>query len=159
MAAADAFVESGLYKAGYRNFHLDDCWAGGRNESGYVYPEEAHFPNGMKRVVDYVHGKGLAFGLYTCGGTKTVRPCSPSPRRGDSVCTAMCLASPATTASQATLAALLRFLSHAHARYLPPPPVVVLACAAAAHGRTRLAPPPTVRRGAARVQRLLATGC
>lgn len=26
---------------------------------------------GMKKVVDYVHSKGLAFGLYTCGGTKT----------------------------------------------------------------------------------------
>ena len=25
----------------------------------------------MKPVVDYVHSKGLAFGLYTCGGTKT----------------------------------------------------------------------------------------
>ena len=25
MAAADAFVEVGLYDAGYRHFHLDDC--------------------------------------------------------------------------------------------------------------------------------------
>jgi hypothetical protein len=48
-----------------------DCWAGGRNSSGYVYPEAIHFPNGMKKVVDYVHSKGLAFGLYTCGGDKT----------------------------------------------------------------------------------------
>ena len=27
--------------------------------------------NGMKPVVDYVHSKGLSFGLYTCGGTQT----------------------------------------------------------------------------------------
>ena len=27
--------------------------------------------NGMKPVVDYVHSKGLSFGLYTCGGTET----------------------------------------------------------------------------------------
>ena len=25
----------------------------------------------MKPVVDYVHSKGLSFGLYTCGGTET----------------------------------------------------------------------------------------
>jgi hypothetical protein len=25
MAAADAFVDVGLYAAGYRHFHLDDC--------------------------------------------------------------------------------------------------------------------------------------
>eukprot|EP00041_Stephanoeca_diplocostata_P025697 m.678461 g.678461 ORF g.678461 m.678461 type:complete len:505 (-) comp22804_c2_seq15:2838-4352(-) len=70
-AAADAFMESGLYEHGYRHFHLDDCWAGGRNASGYLYGELDHFPNGMKSVVDYVHSKGLAFGLYTCGGTYT----------------------------------------------------------------------------------------
>jgi alpha-galactosidase len=35
-AAADAFVEVGLYDAGYRHFHLDDCWAGGRNETGFL---------------------------------------------------------------------------------------------------------------------------
>ena len=35
-AAADAFVEVGLYDAGYRHFHLDDCWAGGRNATGFL---------------------------------------------------------------------------------------------------------------------------
>ena len=39
-AAIDAFVspDLGLYEAGYRHFHLDDCWAGGRNASGYLFP-------------------------------------------------------------------------------------------------------------------------
>lgn len=46
-ASVDAFIEVGLYDAGYRHFHLDDCWAGGRNASGYLYPEVDHFPNGM----------------------------------------------------------------------------------------------------------------
>ena len=36
-----------------------------------MYPEKDHFPNGMKPVIDYAHSKGLDFGLYTCGGTKT----------------------------------------------------------------------------------------
>lgn len=53
------------------SFHLDDCWAGGRNASGYLYPELDHFPNGMKPVIDYVHSKNLSFGLYTCAGTYT----------------------------------------------------------------------------------------
>ena len=70
-ASADAFIEVGLYAAGYRHFHLDDCWAGGRNATGYLYPELDHFPNGMKPVVDYVHSKNLSFGLYTCAGTFT----------------------------------------------------------------------------------------
>jgi alpha-galactosidase len=71
MQSIDAFVSVGFYEAGYRHFHLDDCWAGGRYANGSVYPEADHFPNGMKKVVDYAHSKGLAFGLYTCGGTKT----------------------------------------------------------------------------------------
>lgn len=49
-ASADAFIEVGLYDAGYRHFHLDDCWAGGRNATGYLYAELDHFPNGMKPV-------------------------------------------------------------------------------------------------------------
>ena len=69
--AMDAFHEVGLYAAGYRHFHLDDCWAGGRNSTGYVYPEADHWPNGMKPVVDYAHSLNLTFGLYTCAGTKT----------------------------------------------------------------------------------------
>ena len=72
-SAIDAFVspELGLFEAGYRHFHLDDCWAGGRNATGYLYPEKDHFPNGMKTVIDYAHSKGLVFGLYTCAGTET----------------------------------------------------------------------------------------
>ncbi len=72
MAAADAFVEVGLYAAGYRHFHLDDCWAGTeRNATGYLMADPQRFPNGMAPVVAYVHSKGLSFGLYTCSGTLT----------------------------------------------------------------------------------------
>jgi hypothetical protein len=70
--AADAFVQIGLKKAGYRGFHLDDCWADvDRNSSGFLQAERDHFPNTMKPVVDYVHSKGLDFGLYTCAGEFT----------------------------------------------------------------------------------------
>jgi alpha-galactosidase len=71
-ASADAFLKVGLYDAGYRHFHLDDCWADKeRNASGFLQAERDHFPNGMKPVVDYVHSLGLTFGLYTCAGTYT----------------------------------------------------------------------------------------
>ena len=70
-AAADAVVKLGFVDAGYRHFHLDDCWAGPRNSTGFLTPEADHFPNGMKVVADYVHSKGLSFGLYTCAGTET----------------------------------------------------------------------------------------
>ena len=72
-AAVDAFMEVGLYEAGYRTVHLDDCWAdpAGRNSSGFLRPEPDHWPNGLKPVIDYVHSKGLSFGLYTCGGNFT----------------------------------------------------------------------------------------
>jgi len=71
-AAADAFVAVGLKDAGYTGFHLDDCWANvERNSSGHLLAETDHFPNGMGPVVDYVHSKGLDFGLYTCAGSHT----------------------------------------------------------------------------------------
>ncbi|EDQ85648.1 uncharacterized protein MONBRDRAFT_29066 [Monosiga brevicollis MX1] len=69
--AIDDFMSLGFYDHGYRHFHLDDCWAGGRNASGYLYPETDHFPNGLQPLVDYAHSKGLAFGVYTCAGTQT----------------------------------------------------------------------------------------
>ena len=69
--AIDAFHAVGLYDAGYRHFHLDDCWAGGRNATGYLYPEAKHFPNGMAPVIAYAHKANLSFGLYTCAGNFT----------------------------------------------------------------------------------------
>jgi hypothetical protein len=70
-SSVDAFVALGLKDAGYQMIHLDDCWAGPRNATGFLTPEADHFPNGMKVVADYVHSKGLFFGIYTCAGTET----------------------------------------------------------------------------------------
>lgn len=53
-----------------------------------MYPEPDHFPNGMAAVVDYVHSKGMTFGLYTCAGSETCvghRPGSKVLRDGDAV--------------------------------------------------------------------------
>ncbi|MER6914478.1 NPCBM/NEW2 domain-containing protein [Streptomyces sp. NPDC000594] len=69
---ADIFVERGLKAAGYTYVNLDDCWAlPARNAEGKLVPDPVRFPNGIKAVADYVHSKGLKFGIYTSAGTKT----------------------------------------------------------------------------------------
>ena len=69
---ADIFVNKGLKDAGYQYVNIDDCWAEPqRNAQGNLVPNKARFPNGIKAVADYVHSKGLKFGLYTSAGTKT----------------------------------------------------------------------------------------
>lgn len=65
MELADAMVENGLKEVGYEYIILDDLWHGGRDENGKIYPDPQKFPNGMKVVADYVHSKGLKFGIYT----------------------------------------------------------------------------------------------
>ncbi|WP_443048063.1 NPCBM/NEW2 domain-containing protein [Streptomyces sp. H39-S7] len=69
---ADIFVSQGLKSAGYNYVNIDDCWAlPNRDASGNLVPDPARFPNGIKSVADYVHSKGLKFGLYSSAGTKT----------------------------------------------------------------------------------------
>lgn len=69
---ADKFVELGLKDAGYEYIVLDDGWTTReRDAEGKLVPDPKKFPNGMKALIDYVHAKGLKFGLYNCAGTKT----------------------------------------------------------------------------------------
>jgi alpha-galactosidase len=68
-AQADAMVASGLRDAGYVYINVDDTWEGARDASGVIHPN-AKFPD-MKALADYVHGKGLKFGLYSSPGPKT----------------------------------------------------------------------------------------
>jgi alpha-galactosidase len=68
---ADAIVSSGLKDAGFSYVVIDDLWHGGRDSKGLLFPDPQRFPSGMKALADYVHGKGLKFGLYSDAGTKT----------------------------------------------------------------------------------------
>lgn len=69
---ADIMVSSGMAAAGYNYIVLDDGWmTKERDANGDLVPDPVKFPNGMKAVIDYVHGKGLKFGLYNCAGTQT----------------------------------------------------------------------------------------
>jgi len=68
---ADAMVQSGMRDAGYSYVIVDDCWQAGRDAGGNILPDPRRFPSGMKALADYVHAKGLKFGLYSDAGTKT----------------------------------------------------------------------------------------
>ncbi|MBS7254446.1 glycoside hydrolase family 27 protein [Flavobacterium branchiicola] len=69
---ADIMVSSGLAAVGYNYIVLDDGWmTKERDANGDLVPDPVKFPNGMKAVIDYVHNKGLKFGLYNCAGTQT----------------------------------------------------------------------------------------
>lgn len=70
---ADKFIELGLDKAGYNYVVIDDCWSEKDRDpvSGRIVPDKKKFPKGMKAVSDYVHKKGLKFGMYSCAGVRT----------------------------------------------------------------------------------------
>jgi alpha-galactosidase len=69
--AANAMVSSGMKDAGYRYVVIDDCWQVDRDAQGNIVADAKRFPSGMQALADYVHGKGLKFGLYSDAGTGT----------------------------------------------------------------------------------------
>jgi len=68
---ADAIVSSGMRDAGYTYIVIDDGWQVGRDKDGNIIINKKKFPNGIKPLVDYVHSKGLKFGIYSDAGRKT----------------------------------------------------------------------------------------
>jgi alpha-galactosidase len=76
--AADAMVASGMKAAGYQYVVIDDCWQVGRDDAGNILADPVKFPSGVKALADYIHSKGLKFGIYSDAGIKTCggRPAS-----------------------------------------------------------------------------------
>jgi alpha-galactosidase len=74
-AQADAMVSSGMRDASYVYVNIDGGWQGTRDAAGVLHPLSS-FPD-MKALGDYIHSKGLKFGLYSgpgptsCGGAPT----------------------------------------------------------------------------------------
>jgi alpha-galactosidase len=68
---ADAMVSSGMRDAGYQYVVIDDCWQLSRDAEGTIVPDPERFPTGIAALADYVHKKGLKFGIYTDAGLKT----------------------------------------------------------------------------------------
>ena len=67
----DRIVEDGYRDLGYEYVIIDDCWSLRERVDGKLVADPALFPNGMKALADYIHSKGLKFGMYSCAGTKT----------------------------------------------------------------------------------------
>src|SRR6266571_857310 len=69
---ADAMVSSGMLAAGYDIVALDDGWsANARDGSGNLTNDPVKFPSGMKDLGDYIHARGLRYGIYASIGTAT----------------------------------------------------------------------------------------
>ncbi len=80
-AAADAMVASGLAARGYTYINVDSCWQGRRGGPHGAIQPNSKFSD-MKKLADYIHGKGLKFGLYS---SPWVEPwgCSAEEARAD----------------------------------------------------------------------------
>ncbi|AXC13945.1 Alpha-galactosidase precursor [Acidisarcina polymorpha] len=66
---ADALVKTGMRDAGYRYLVIDEGWAAARGIDGRLRGN-TKFPD-MKALADYVHSRGLLFGIYSSPGPLT----------------------------------------------------------------------------------------
>jgi alpha-galactosidase len=70
-------VSSGMRDAGYEYLVLDDAWmAAERDENGALQADPNKFPKGMKEIGDYIHSRGLKFGIYE---DRAYRTCQSLP--------------------------------------------------------------------------------
>ncbi|KXJ25953.1 Alpha-N-acetylgalactosaminidase [Exaiptasia diaphana] len=68
----DHIESDGFKEAGYEYVCIDDCWSEmRRNRHERLVANMTRFPSGMRKLADYIHSKGLKFGLYADYGTKT----------------------------------------------------------------------------------------
>jgi alpha-galactosidase len=80
-AAADAMVEKGLIDHGWTYVNLDDGWERSANPNDPLHEGPVRAPDGtmltnkkfpdMKALGDYIHSKGLKFGIYSGPGPTT----------------------------------------------------------------------------------------
>ena len=69
---ADEMVASGMKDAGYVYIVIDDCWQLDHRDSlGFIIPDLERFPSGIKSIADYIHSKGLKFGIHSCAGSRS----------------------------------------------------------------------------------------
>lgn len=68
-AMADAIIDLELDKLGYKYVVLDDGCYKSERVDGLLSNESVKFPSGFKSLSDYIHSKGLLFGMYNDIGT------------------------------------------------------------------------------------------
>ena len=68
---ADALVATGMRDAGYQYIVVDAGWkANHRGPYGALLADAVKFPSGMKALAEYIHARGLKFGIYTDAGSE-----------------------------------------------------------------------------------------
>ena len=69
---AEADVEADKLKSsGYIYINIDDGWQGGYDDHGLPVVNSAKFASGINALTDYIHAKGLKFGIYSSPGPLT----------------------------------------------------------------------------------------
>ena len=68
-AMADALIDLDLASLGYQYIVLDDGCYKSERVNGLLSNETVKFPSGFKALSDYIHNKGLKFGMYNDIGT------------------------------------------------------------------------------------------
>ena len=72
IGVVDSMVSMGFRDVGYNYVVIDDGWMlRERDEEGNLVADPEKFPHGIKHLADYVHSKGMKFGIYNCAGTQT----------------------------------------------------------------------------------------
>ncbi len=62
---ADAIVANGMAALGYQYIVVDDCWfEPTRDSGGNLRGSASRFPSGMRALGDFLHARGLKFGIY-----------------------------------------------------------------------------------------------
>jgi len=70
-STADFFISSGLAAAGYLYVNSDDGYITYDRDTvtGRLVPDPVKFPSGLRSLADYIHSKGLLFGIYTASSS------------------------------------------------------------------------------------------
>lgn len=71
MQMTDVMASNGMKEAGYTYIVIDDCWQTGRDQYGNILADSVKFPSGIGFLSDYIHSKGLKFGIYSSVGSLT----------------------------------------------------------------------------------------
>ncbi len=78
-AQVDALIADRLPELGYRYINIDARWTNGYDEHGIPKPNLTRFPSGMAGMAEYLHRRGLRFGLYmTPGISKELYEANPA---------------------------------------------------------------------------------
>ena len=71
LEVAEALRSTGLADAGYKYVNLDCGWTTGYRDgvTGAQIVNKTRYPFGIKSLADYIHGKGMKFGIYSSAST------------------------------------------------------------------------------------------